>query len=74
MLNKQLMGKFINALYKVSVVKKVEGKIEERFEDFYNGLRTLISPKLLFTGLLTCLGYFMFFIQSYLIVMARAYR
>ena len=70
MLNKQLMGKFINTLYKVSVVKKVEVKIEERFEDFYNGLRTLISPKLLISGLLTCLGYFMFFIQSYLIVMA----
>jgi len=70
MLNKQLMGRFINILYKVAVVKKVKGKIEERFEDFFNGLQKLINPRLLFSGLLTFLGYLMFFIQSYLIVLA----
>ena len=70
MFNKQLMGKCIRILYKVAVIEKVKGKIEENFEDFYNWLQKLISPRLLVSGLLTCLGYFMFFIQSYLIVMA----
>ena len=70
MFNKQLMGKFIRILYKVAVIEKVKGKIEEGFEDFYNGVQKLVSPWLLVSGLLTCLGYFMFFIQSYLIAMA----
>jgi len=69
-LNKQLMEKVIKLLYNLAVVKKIKGKIEENFEDFYNWLQKLISPRLLVSGLLTCLGYFMFFIQSYLIVMA----
>jgi len=69
-LHKKIMGKLINILYKVAVVKKVKGKIEESSEDFYGGLNQLINPKLLVSGLLTCLGYFIFFIQSYLIVMA----
>ena len=70
MLNKQLMGNFINTLYKIAVVNKVKGQIEERFEDFYSGIQKLINPRLLVSGLLTCLGYCMFFIQCYLIVMA----
>ena len=70
MLNKQLMGKFTNILYKVAVVKKVKGKIKESFEDFYSGLNQLINPRLLVSGLLTCLGYFIFFVQCYLIVLA----
>ena len=70
MLNKQLIEKLTNILYKVAVVKKVKGKIEESSEDFYGGLNQLINPKLLVSGLLTCLGYFMFFIQCYLIVIA----
>ena len=69
-LNKQLMEKAIKLLYNLAVVKNIKGKIEENFEDFYNWLQKLISPRLLVSGLLTCLGYFMFFIQSYLIVMA----
>ena len=69
-LNRQLMEKFINTLYKVAVFKKVKGNIEERFEDFYDGLQKLISPKLFYSGLLTCMGYSMFFVQCYLIVMA----
>ena len=70
MLNKQLIEKLTNILYKVAVIKKVKDKIEESFEDFYYGLNKLISPKLLISGLLTCLSYLMFFIQCYLIVMA----
>jgi len=69
-LNKQLMGMLIKILYNLAVIKKVKGKIEESFEDFYGGLQKLISPRLLVSGLLTCLGYFMFFIQCYLIVLA----
>ena len=70
MLNKQLMGKLTKLLYNLAVIKKVKGKIEESSEDFYGGLNQLINPKLLVSGLLTCLGYFMFFIQCYLIVIA----
>ena len=70
MLNRQLMEKFIKTLYKIAVFKKVQGKIEESVEDFYDGLQKLISSKLLYSGLLTCMGYFMFFIQCYLIVIA----
>jgi len=70
MLNKKLMEKLISLLYNFAVVKKIKSKIEESFESFYNGLHTLISRKLLVSGLLTCLGYLMFFIQCYLIVMA----
>jgi len=70
MLNKQLMRKLIKLLFKLAVFKKVKGKIAEAFEEFYGGLQKLISPKLLYSGLLTCMGYFMFFVQCYLIVMA----
>ena len=70
MLNKQLMEKLANILYKVAVVKKIKGKIEESFEDFYYGLYKVISPKLLVSGLLTCISYLIFFIQCYLIVIA----
>ena len=70
MLNKELMEKLISLLYNFAVVKKIKSKIEESFESFYNGLHKLISRKLLVSGLLTCLGYLMFFIQCYLIVMA----
>ncbi len=64
------MEKLISLLYNFAVVKKIKSKIEESFESFYNGLHTLISRKLLVSGFLTCLGYLMFFIQCYLIVMA----
>ena len=70
MLNKQLMGKLLKLLYNLVVIKKVKGKIEDSFEEFYGGLNQLISPRLLVSGLFTCLGYFIFFIQCYLIVMA----
>lgn len=70
MLNQQLMGKLFKLLYNLAVIKKVKGKIEESFEDFYSGLNQLINPRLLISGLLTCLGYLMFFIQCYLIVIA----
>ena len=70
MFNKQLMGKCIRILYKVAVIEKVKGEIEENFGDFYNWLQKLISPRLLVSGLLTCIGYLIFFIQCYLIVIA----
>ena len=70
MLNKKLVGRITKILYNIAVIKKVKGKIEESFEDFYSGLNQLINPRLLISGLLTCLGYLMFFIQCYLIVIA----
>jgi len=70
MVNKSLMGKLIKILYNLTVIKKVKNKIEESFADFYGGMNQLINPRLFVSVLLTCLGYFMFFIQCYLIVMA----
>ena len=70
MLNKHFMGKPIKLLFNLAVVKKVKGKVEENFEVFFSGLNQLLNPRLVFSGLLTCLGYLMFFIQCYLIVMA----
>jgi len=71
-LNKQFMGKPLKLLYNLIIIKKVKGKIEESFEEFYFGLNQLISPRLLVSGLLTCQGYFIFFIQCYLILMAMS--
>ena len=71
-LNKQLMGKVIGFIYKVVIKKKsqLRDKIEERFEDFYIGINQLINFKLIFSALLTCLSYSVFFIQCYLIAIA----
>ena len=71
-LNKQLAGKVVGLIYK-SVIKKkfqLRDKIEERFEDFYNGVHQLINPNLLFSGFLTCIAYMVFFIQCCLIAIA----
>ena len=70
MLNRNFMKKLTKLLYNFAVLNKVKGKIEENFQDFYNGLYKLINPKLLVSGLLTCFGYLLFFIQCYLIVIA----
>ena len=71
-LNKQLMGKVIGLIYKFVIKKKAQlrDKIEERFEDFYNGINQLINLKLIFSAFLTCLSYSVFFIQCYLIAIA----
>lgn len=71
-LNKQLMGKVVGLIYKFVIKKKAElmDKIEERFEDFYNGIDQLINFKLIFSGLLTCLSYSVFFVQCYLITIS----
>lgn len=71
-LNKQLMGKVVGLIYKSVIKKKTQlrDKIEERFEDFYNGINQLINLKLIFSAFLTCLSYSVFFIQCYLIAIA----
>jgi len=71
-LNKQLMGKIIGLIYKFVIKKKaqIRDKIDERFEDFYNGINQLITFKLIFSALLTCLSYSVFFIQCYLLAIA----
>jgi len=71
-LNKQLMGKIIGLIYKSVIRGKVQlkDKMEERFEDFYNGINQLITFKLIYSALLTCLSYSVFFIQCYLIAIA----
>ena len=70
MLNKQLMESLFGLLYKFVLIKRDKGKLEEKFEDFYNGINQLINPNLLFSGVLTCLAYMIFFIQCYFIVIA----
>jgi len=70
MLNKQLMGKLLGSLYKLVLIKRVKGNIEEKFEDFYNGINQLINPNLLFSGFLTYIAYMVFFIQCCLIAIA----
>lgn len=71
-LNKQLMRKVIGLIYKFVIKKKAQlrDKIEEGFEDFYNGINQLINFKLVFSALLTCFSYSVFFVQCYLIVIA----
>ncbi len=71
-LNKQLMGKVIGLIYKFVIKKKTQlrDKVEEGFDDFYNGINQLINFKLVFSALLTCLSYLVFFIQCYLIAIA----
>jgi len=71
-LNKQLMVRVVGLIYKFIIKKKAElrDKIEERFEDFYNGINQLITWKLIFSAFLTCLSYLIFFIQCYLIAIA----
>ena len=70
MLNKQLVERTIKILYKIVVIKRVTSEVEGRFEDFYDGLNQLKNLRLLISGLLTCLSYFIFSIQCYLIVLA----
>lgn len=69
-LNKQLARKLVNLLYYLTIIKKVKGNVEERFVDFYDGINQLISPRLLFSILLTCISYFIIFTQCYLILIA----
>lgn len=70
--NKQLMRNVFGLLYKSVIKKKTQlrDKIEEKFEDFYNGINQLINLKLMFSVFLTCLSYSVFFVQCYLIAIA----
>ncbi len=70
MLNKHLVRKFTKILYKITVIKIDKRKLEESFDEFYSGISQLIDIRLLVSGLLTCMGYCIFFIQSYLLVLA----
>ena len=71
-LNKQLAGKVVGLIYKSFIKKKAQliDKIEERVEDFYKGINQLITFKLIYSTLLTCFSYSVFFIQCYLIAIA----
>jgi uncharacterized protein (TIRG00374 family) len=68
--NRPLWGKFFGWAYNSVVLKKVKGKIGENFADFYDGINQLIGPELVFSGFLTCLSYFVFFMQCYLLIIA----
>lgn len=63
LLNKRFMKKPMSLLYKIALIKKYEDRIKNRFNDFYNGVNELISPRLWWAFLLTCLSYLLFFFQ-----------
>jgi len=69
-LNKQLMGKLTQLLYKLAVNKKVKGKIEEGLSDFYKGLNQLINSKLFISAFFTILAYFLLVLQAYFLIIA----
>ena len=70
MFNKKLVMRMVKILYNFTVLNRIKGEIEGSFEDFFNGMYQLANLKLLVSVLYTCIGYFMFFIQCYLIVLA----
>lgn len=67
-LNKKLMTTIVGLIYKYVI--KIKVQFEEKFDDFYKGINQLINLKLIFTAILTCLGYLVFFTQCYLIAIA----
>ncbi|MBI4843121.1 MAG: flippase-like domain-containing protein [Nitrospirae bacterium] len=68
--NKKLMGKCIRFLYNNFISDKNKNRVEKNFRDFYEDASELISPRLFISAILTCLGTFIFFIQSYLLVIS----
>jgi glycosyltransferase 2 family protein len=70
LLNKKVMQKFFGLFYRFTILKKFKENINEKFKDFYDGISELISFKLFFPIILTCLSSFLFFIQCYIIVIA----
>ncbi|KPA18387.1 protein belonging to Lysylphosphatidylglycerol synthetase/UPF0104, partial [Candidatus Magnetomorum sp. HK-1] len=66
LLHKVFIQKYSRILYSV-----FEKKFNDlKFNDFYQELVCLIHPKLLITFFLSCLGFFIFFIQCYLLTLA----
>lgn len=48
----------------------VKSNIEERYDDFYHGISLIINHTLLLTVLFTCLSYFVFFLQCFILANA----
>ena len=69
-LNKRIINKIIQIIFKFIVVKHIKDKFENHFNDFHIGLMELFNFRLIISGLLTCLGYLLFFVQCNLIILA----
>ncbi len=69
-LNKSIMTKIIFIIYKVAVLKKNKNKIEQKFDDFYEGINQLIGFNLLISIILTIISYFVLFTQCYFILVS----
>jgi uncharacterized protein (TIRG00374 family) len=70
LLSKTIMDRILSFIYSFVISKKTENNIKEKFQDFYSGVNQLINAELLIAGVLTCLGYLIFFIQCYLLAIA----
>jgi len=68
LLNRRIMKKPVGLLYRIALIKKHEDRIKNSFNDFYDGINELVNTGLIFTFLLTCLSYLLFFFQCYLLL------
>ncbi len=68
LLNRRFMRKPVSLLYKIALVRKYEDRIENSFNEFYDGVSELVNPGLISAFLLTCLSYLLFFFQCYLLL------
>ena len=68
--NKRIINKTIQITFKYIVVKHTKNKIENHFNEFHIGLMKLINSRLIISGLLTCFGYLIFFLQCNIIIIA----
>jgi len=68
--HKETAARGVCLLYKFVRINKFKNKIEETFVDYYSEINRLISTKLFFSAILTCLSLLIFFTQCYLLVIA----
>ena len=71
-LRKSIVTKIIKIIYKVAVFQKVKDRVEDNYIKFYDNLYRLLNLRLFASALLTIIGYSLFIIQCYLIVLAMS--
>ena len=70
LLYKPLVHRILKFFHKVLIPKKNKNKFEKSFYDFYHGVNQIINYRLFIYMGLTITGYFLFFIQCYLIAIS----
>lgn len=68
--HKKTAARGVGLLYKSIRINKFKNEIEETFDDFYGEVNKLISSKLIFPAILTCISSLILFTQCYLLVIA----